>query len=230
VDLGDVLRRAREQAGLTQAAVAREIGVTRFALSRWETGDRPVRSDDADRVLAVCGREVRFQLVARYADVDDTLERLASLHFPDRLRELPVLRRDLLYALQSTDAVLFTGAWAAAALGLPRLHDVGGMLVSPDTAGQAKVAAVLNPWSPLSLAEGGPWSITWNDEAFVRNPSLRLHTTLLGEFTTAVADPMPLELRVTTDDVPWRIVDPSLLVPEHVDGAALERWRLRSAT
>jgi transcriptional regulator with XRE-family HTH domain len=230
VDLGDVLRQAREQAGLTQATVARKIGVTRFALSRWETGDRPVRSDDADRVLAACGRDVRFQLVTRHADLDEMLAHLASLSCADRIRTLRVLQPHILHQLQATDAVLFTGAWAAAALGMPRLHDVGGMLVSPDPAGQAKVAAVLKPWSPLSLAEGGPWSITWNDDAFVRNPSLRLHTALLGEFTTVVTDPMPLELRVITDNVPWRIVDPSLLAPDHVDDTTLERWRLRGAT
>jgi transcriptional regulator with XRE-family HTH domain len=132
VDLGEVLRRAREQAGLTQAAVAREIGVTRFALSRWETGERPVRSDDADRVLAACGRDVRCRLVTRHADVDEELERLAALSFPDRIRRLRVLSPDILHGLQATDAVLFTGAWAAAALGLPALHDVGGMLVSAD--------------------------------------------------------------------------------------------------
>jgi transcriptional regulator with XRE-family HTH domain len=228
MDFGEVLRRAREQAGLTQAAVAREVGVTRFALSRWETGERPVRTDDADRVLAACGRDVRFQLVARHADVDEELARLAALGFRDRIRGLRVLSADILHALQATDAVIFTGAWAAAALGLPALHDVGGMLVSADAQAQARVAAVLKPWSPLSLADGGPWSIIWNDDVFVRNPSLRLHTTLLGEFTAQVAAALPLELRVPTDAQDWRVVDPAVLVPAHVDESVLDRWRRRA--
>jgi transcriptional regulator with XRE-family HTH domain len=230
VDLASVLRRAREESGLTQAVVAERAGVTRHALSRWETGERPVRSDDADRVLAACGRDLRFQLVTRHADVDETLEQLASLSFDDRLRQLPVLSRDILHALQATDGVLFTGAWAAAALAIPRLHDVGGMLVSAAPEAQARVAAVLKPWSPLSLAPGGPWGITWDDGAFVRNPSLRLHQTLLSEFTADVTPVFPLELRVPTDEGPWRVVDPALLVPEHVDADVLERWRARPAT
>jgi transcriptional regulator with XRE-family HTH domain len=125
VDLGNILRSARDQAGLTQEAVARQVGVTRHALSRWETGERPVRSDDADRVLAACGRDVRFQLVTRHADVDDELERLAAVSVSDRLRRLRVLSVDILHALQATDAVVFSGAWAAVALGLPSLNDVG---------------------------------------------------------------------------------------------------------
>jgi transcriptional regulator with XRE-family HTH domain len=230
MDLGRVLRQARDDAGLTLAAVASAAGVTRQALSRWERGDRPVRSDDADRVLAACGRDVRFQLVARHADVDGLLDQFASLTFTERIRRLPVLAPDILHALQATDGVVFSGAWAAAALGMPALHDVGGMLVSSDRAAQASVAAVLKPWSPLSLAPGGPWGITWDDEAFVRNPSLRLHHTLLAEFSTEVAPVFPLELRVPTDEVAWRVVDPALLVPDHVDAEVLERWRARSVT
>ncbi|MDX6200398.1 MAG: HTH-type transcriptional regulator / antitoxin HipB [Actinomycetota bacterium] len=230
MDLGSVLRQAREQAGLTQGAIAQQVGVSRFAISRWESGARPVASDDADRVLAACGRDVRFQLVTRHADVDETLARLASLSFRDRIGGLRVLSPDILHELQGTDGVLFTGAWAAAALGLQALHDVGGLLVGADPVAQGRVAAVLRPWSPLSLAPGGPWSIIWNDDVFARNPSLRLHTTLLGEFSAEVAPVFPLELRVSTDQVPWRLVDPSLLVPEHVDANVLDRWRQLRAT
>jgi hypothetical protein len=189
-----------------------------------------VRSDHADRVLAACGRDVRFQLVARHADVDDELERLEALSVQDRIRRLPVLSIDILHALQATDAALFTGAWAAAALGLPALHDVGGMLVTAELQAQARVSAVLKPWSPLSLADGGPWSITWNDDVFVRNPALHLHTTLLGEFTTEVVSALPVEQRVPTTEGPWRVVDPALLVPAHVDADVLGRWRARRAT
>jgi transcriptional regulator with XRE-family HTH domain len=230
MNLGSVLRQAREEAGLSQQALARQVGVTRQALCKWERGQRPVRSDDADRILAACGRDVRFQLVQRHVDLDQELLRLQSLSFRDRIRELRVLSPEILHALQATDGVLFSGAWAAAALGLPRLHEVGGVLVAPDAAAQARISAVLKPWSPLSLAPGGPWSITWDDDVFVRNPSLRLFTTLLGEFTTEVAAALPLEQRVATDDVPWRVVDPALLAPDHVDAVALARWRLRRPT
>lgn len=225
-----MLRRARHEAGLTQEVVARAAGVTRHSLCKWETGGRPVRSDDADRVLAACGRDVRFQLVTRHADLDDELRLLAAMTVQERVREIQgVLAPDILDALQATDAVVFTAAWAAAALGLPALHDVGGLLLTAEPADQAKVAAVLKPWSPVRIADDGRWAIVWNDEAFVRNPTTRLYAGLLGEFTAEVVTALPLELRVPAESRPWRVVDPALLVPGHVDAAALERWRrLRS--
>src|SRR3954465_12306073 len=110
MDLGAILRKAREDAGLSLTAAASAAGVTRQALSRWELGDRPVRSDDADRVLAACGHDVRFQLVNRHADVDEELERLASRPVSDRIRDIRgMLSPDVLHALQATDEVLFTG-------------------------------------------------------------------------------------------------------------------------
>lgn len=52
MDLAALLLAARHESGLAQVELARRAGVTRQALSRWENGTRPVRSDDADRVLA----------------------------------------------------------------------------------------------------------------------------------------------------------------------------------
>lgn len=231
MDLGEVLRAARGEARLSQQFVADAVGVTRQALCRWETGARPVRSDDADSVLAACGRDVRFQLVSRHADVEEELARLASTSVLGRVGDLRgMLAPDVLPSLQATNAVVFTGAWAAAAFGLPALHHVGGMLVSSKAEAQAQVAAVLRPWTPVSLAPGGPWGITWDDAVFVRNPSMTLYASVLGEFTAEVSTEPRLELRVTVEDGEWRVVDPALLAPEHVDADVIERWRLRAAT
>ncbi|MDT7571092.1 MAG: HTH-type transcriptional regulator / antitoxin HipB, partial [Actinomycetota bacterium] len=89
MDLGDVLRAARREAGLTQEQLARDAGVSRHTLSRWESGARPVRADDADRILAACGRDVRFRIVDRHLDVDEALDRLAALPMAARLQTLP---------------------------------------------------------------------------------------------------------------------------------------------
>jgi DNA-binding transcriptional regulator YiaG len=40
--------RVREQLGLSQAGLARELGVSRAAVSRWESGERKI-----DNVLAI---------------------------------------------------------------------------------------------------------------------------------------------------------------------------------
>lgn len=38
--IGDRLRKAREHAGLTQAAAARTLGISRQSIARYESGDR----------------------------------------------------------------------------------------------------------------------------------------------------------------------------------------------
>src|SRR3954454_12323898 len=232
MELGSILRQARLEARLTQETGAQAVGVTRHALCRWESGARPVRSDDADRVLAACGRDVRFRLVTRHAEVDDTLERLSRLSVGERYVELVgLLQPDALDALQATGGVVFTGAWAAAALGLPPLTRVGGFLVSDDPTEQAAAAAILSTHNPLSLAVGGPWGVTWDAAVFQRHPAEHWHASLLGEFTTEVVSDAGAETsRPTNHGGRGRVVEPSRRVPESVDEAVLGRWRALRAT
>jgi hypothetical protein len=189
-------------------------------------GRAAVRSDVADHILAACGADVRMQLVARQADLDAALARLAGLGVQDRVSTLRgLLSTDVLDALQATGGAVFTGAWAALALGLPSLTTLGGLLVSGQAPAQARVSAVLARMQPLSLAPGGPWGITWDDDVFQRNPSGTFETVLIGRFSAAVAPgPVP-ELRLETPTGPWRVVPPEQLVPAAVDAEVVERWR-----
>jgi DNA-binding transcriptional regulator YiaG len=43
----EVARRIREQAGVSQQRLARELGVTRVCVTRWELGTRRPRGHDA---------------------------------------------------------------------------------------------------------------------------------------------------------------------------------------
>ena len=225
MDIGGLLRAAREEAGLTQVQVARRAGTTANALSRWECGTRPVRSDDADRVLDACGRDVRFSLVLRHTDVDELLRELAGVPVLDRVARLPgMLGLSLLQELQATAHVRFGGAWAAAALGLPALQRVGGLVVSADTDGHAAVAALLRPWYPLQVEGRQTYGVSWDDQVFVRNPHALWSMPRLGTFTIDVADE-GAERRVRAGEQVWRVVDPVQLVPDHVDATVLERWR-----
>lgn len=50
------LRRVREAAGLTQADIARAVGTTASAVSRWEAGRRRPRADAAERLGRILAR------------------------------------------------------------------------------------------------------------------------------------------------------------------------------
>jgi len=224
MELGAVLREARDAKDLTQRQVARRTGFTVQAISRWERGDRPVRSDIADRILAACGSDVRMTLVDRHEDVDALLTKLVAQSVPDRMNQIRrLLTLEPLHQLQQSGGVVFTGAWAAAALGLPPLHEVGGMLV---TSSYATVAEILRPQSPVRIAKDGPWGTTWDAEVLTRNPHAAWQSLLIGDFTIDVVDAGGVELQVATPQGPWRLVEPGRLVPQHVDAAVLARWRV----
>ena len=66
---GALIRETRGHAGLTQAALARRLGTTQSAVSRWERGLDIPRVDTLGRILQACGFEadLRFR---RHDDVD----------------------------------------------------------------------------------------------------------------------------------------------------------------
>ena len=58
--IGRALRTARKAAGLSQAQVAAEAGVSREVVSRLESGRRAARMDTLSAVLDVLGYEIAF--------------------------------------------------------------------------------------------------------------------------------------------------------------------------
>lgn len=56
IGVAQILRAARADAGLTQAALARAIGVHRVTVTRWERGHAEPSAGDLLRALAACGR------------------------------------------------------------------------------------------------------------------------------------------------------------------------------
>ncbi len=54
----DWLKQIREKRGMTQAAVARELGVKRLAVVRWEAGEATPSRSTQFKLAAVLGRKV----------------------------------------------------------------------------------------------------------------------------------------------------------------------------
>ena len=54
-DLGDVLKKARKDAGMSQSQLARGAGVTIRSITHWETGTRKMSLESAERVFRALG-------------------------------------------------------------------------------------------------------------------------------------------------------------------------------
>jgi transcriptional regulator with XRE-family HTH domain len=84
----DALKVAREAAGLTQEEVARRLGVTGIAVSRWETGMHPLKNRDFIALAAIYGVSVRslggedaLDFTARRNAVSEALSEYRGTHY-----------------------------------------------------------------------------------------------------------------------------------------------------
>src|ERR687896_295165 len=84
---GALIRQAREAEGLTQAALARRLGITQPAVARVEAAGDEVTVATLQRFLNAMGRALVLEVVKRPSSVDETLLRSTLAMTPDeRLR------------------------------------------------------------------------------------------------------------------------------------------------
>ena len=84
MDPGELIRRARQAAGLTQRDLAGRAGVTRTALSHYERGRRLPTIATLRVVLAAAGLQVRAELEQLDADVERAIAAVAAQPVADR--------------------------------------------------------------------------------------------------------------------------------------------------
>jgi len=70
---GALIREARDAEGLTQAALARRLGITQPAIARLEAAGDEVTVATLQRALNAMGRTLVLQVVKRPSSVDETL-------------------------------------------------------------------------------------------------------------------------------------------------------------
>jgi transcriptional regulator with XRE-family HTH domain len=103
---GALIRHAREAEGLTQAALARRLGITQPSIARLEAAGDEVTVATLQRALNAMGRALTLEVVPRKSSVDETLlyetlrltpdERLASFERSyANVRELALQAREL---------------------------------------------------------------------------------------------------------------------------------------
>ena len=92
-EIGHKLQKAREEAGLSQGELARQLGCTQSSLSNYELGKRRLYLADLQRISEILGKPVTF-----------FLERTGDVHFDNKdasnFFEEPYLR-DILLEVRS---------------------------------------------------------------------------------------------------------------------------------
>lgn len=88
MDVAAEIRRAREQAGLTQAELAARAGTSQAALSAYENGRKQPSVVTLGRVLEAAGARLTVQAALRrnaviFEDVLDLAEALPTRHEPE---------------------------------------------------------------------------------------------------------------------------------------------------
>lgn len=90
-----LLRRARVEAGLTQAQLAARLGTTQPELARLERAGSNPTFATVDRVLRAAGRRLQLSAPAWEASIDESLLRRQLAMSPaDRVRAAEQLYRD----------------------------------------------------------------------------------------------------------------------------------------
>src|SRR4051812_48651550 len=70
---GELIRSTRTEAGISQAELARRLGISQPAVARLEGAGDAITVDKLKRTLAGLGREVVLDAPARPSSVDETL-------------------------------------------------------------------------------------------------------------------------------------------------------------
>jgi len=79
---GEIVRRVRHEATLTQADLADRIGTTQSAVSRWERGHDEPRLETLARIVRACG--FRLRMTVDRDDVDRAQLRQQLALSPER--------------------------------------------------------------------------------------------------------------------------------------------------
>jgi transcriptional regulator with XRE-family HTH domain len=225
----DLLRQARQDAGLTQRQLAARAGLGQPALSRYETGVVAPSLATVDRILAATGQELDGSLVRRHHDLDREVARLGQLDAFARLTEVGLRVPYVLGCFQrAASPVVVAGAWAAAVHGVPRDHDTGRLLVlDTDDDRRAAAAALAAAYASLVL-DGEARALDVRPGTLVRHPQATWRVGWVPDFLVEVTGRLPEHETITLDDATLRVVPgPSLGAADGVRPLALERWRTR---
>jgi len=212
----DVIRIARDRAGLTQQQLAARSGRPRETIARWESGAQAPSLDAVSALVADCG----LDLVLRLGKADATLldrvreqlvlgpaDRLARLLPPDAVLDA---KRSLRWLSTAVTPTILVGQLGAALLGAPHRPDgaqVDFVSADPPATDRELRASGLTPvdledrWrdedvrEPWLLPKGGRLALARNIPGSKDYPDLRRGASPLkvdAQTTVLVAHPRDL--------------------------------------
>lgn len=83
---GELIRRARRQARLTQTNLAERLGTSQSVIVRWERGERSPAFETLTRALAACGYDLSVSLEPRDPGLDRSISSRLALAPAERVR------------------------------------------------------------------------------------------------------------------------------------------------
>jgi len=216
--LAALIKNERERRWLGQAKLGELAGIDRRNISAYERRTREPRLDEAERVLAGMGLQLRLELEPLSSDVDARIDEISKLTIAERLTQVPFLIPQLMEWLVPGEP-LIDGATAALLQGGP---------VEPKTLDLCIDAAHLDAFANALLRFPPP---RWNErrgEYGIDDPDPRVAgpmrwKTHFGPITLRVFDTLPTHLTVLTEETAVRVRP--LADVEVADPAVAERLK-----
>jgi transcriptional regulator with XRE-family HTH domain len=85
---GSLIRRARQKRGLSQRALARNLGTSQSLIARWENGDVSPSFDSVIAAVRACGFELRSHLSTYDPGLDRLILQNLAVPPAERLRRM----------------------------------------------------------------------------------------------------------------------------------------------
>jgi transcriptional regulator with XRE-family HTH domain len=224
-DVGEVLRKRRLAAGMTQDRLAAQARITQAMVSRVERGLYPASLDLIERLFGALALELRVEARAAHTDLDRAIAELAEMSIAERLNEGRGMdAMGVLWTMRRWGPVPFVveGALAAAMQGAPIPID------DADVAVIRKDHDAFERWLGWTAAK--PWSEERQEFTFDRPDLRRCHSVRWqiahGVVRTRFVDAPPTSIEITHDGETYAVrplAEVEMVDPHAAD--LMARWR-----
>ncbi|TDD68110.1 XRE family transcriptional regulator [Jiangella aurantiaca] len=158
MDVGALIRQARDDARLTQQELAERAGVSRFAISHYESGRRLPTIGGLRAILAATGNQLRAELEPVDADVREAIARVAAMPMADR----EAVRHWYWFeSLAGHDSYRVEGMGAAGLLGAPVPVDDLDLAFADAPGGYATLVRVAAGHGPCQIRARRAGAAVW---------------------------------------------------------------------